>query len=48
MTEKIQPKDLQHYCQGKWIQGTPGLCPRGLTRGMHIVLLVKPMPKDDR
>ncbi len=48
VTVKVQPKDMQHYCEGKWIQGTPGLCPRGLTRGMHIILLAKPMPKDDR
>ncbi len=34
-------ENMMHYCEGKWIEGTPDTCPNDLTRGMHRVLLTK-------
>ena len=44
-TMHFDPANLIHYCEGKWIPGTPGLCSAGRQRSEHILYLTR--EKDD-
>ena len=44
--KRISIKDLEHYCEGRWIPGSTGLCSAGIPREDHVLYLSKEA-KDD-
>ncbi len=41
----VAPDNMVHYCEGRWIDGSPGLCSAGLQRFEHVLYLTR--EKDD-